>query len=59
MAEDMQWRIIGATSWAGTFHGKDYRNGHRFVIHMRGGKIAELEEYSDTELIADVLGLRT
>ena len=23
MAEDMQWRIIGATSWSGTVRGKD------------------------------------
>lgn len=106
MAEDATWRIIGSTSWSGTFAGKeailrdlfeplgarlggrnvcrptrimadddvvvvqargenstsdgrDYRNDYCFVIGMKGGRIATVEEYCDTRLVADALGERT
>ena len=103
MADDMTWRIIGATYWSGTFSGREaivrdllkplgqrlggrnvcrptriladgdhvvvqacgenttvegkaYRNDYCFVLRMENGRMAALEEYSDTQLIVDALG---
>ena len=36
--------------------GAPYRNEYCFVFRFAGDKIAEVTEYSDTELIANVLG---
>ncbi|WP_315834570.1 nuclear transport factor 2 family protein [Bradyrhizobium prioriisuperbiae] len=36
--------------------GAPYRNEYCFVFRFSGGKIAEVTEYSDTELISAVLG---
>ena len=38
--------------------GKAYENDYCFVIRMKDGKIAEYEEYCDTELVTAVLGER-
>ncbi|MEQ1682128.1 MAG: nuclear transport factor 2 family protein [Burkholderiaceae bacterium] len=38
-----------------TAAGKRYDNDYVFVIHFANGKIAQYEEYCDTELIARVL----
>jgi ketosteroid isomerase-like protein len=35
--------------------GKPYRNTYCYVIHMRDGKMVELTEYFDTELVSSVL----
>ena len=38
-----------------TRSGEHYDNDYAFVIHFRNGKIAQYEEYCDTELVARVL----
>ena len=38
-----------------TASGRDYPNRYCWVIVMRNGKIAEITEYTDTQLIAEVL----
>jgi ketosteroid isomerase-like protein len=38
--------------------GKPYENNYCFVIRMRNGKMVEIEEYCDTELVTSALGSR-
>ena len=106
LADDVNWTIIGHTSWSGTFRGKEavlrdlltplrgllversrtvasriivdgdvaavearghnltragarYDNEYCFVFRFAGGRIAEVTEYSDTDLIVRALGDRT
>lgn len=48
--------VVQANGQNRTKDGRDYRNDYCFVIQMKDGQIAKIEEYSDTQLIADVLG---
>jgi uncharacterized protein len=106
MADDVCWRVIGTTTWSGSFTGKDavlrellaplrqnlaqrsrtvaqrvltdgdfvvveargdnetrralrYDNTYCFVFRLTGGKIVEITEYCDTDLVARVLEHRS
>ena len=48
--------VVQARGQNRTKDGRDYRNDYCFVIQMKDGQIARIEEYSDTQLIAEVLG---
>lgn len=48
--------VVQAHGQNRTKDGRDYRNDYCFVIQMKDGQIARIEEYSDTQLIAEVLG---
>jgi len=39
-----------------TKEGRPYNNSYCFVIRLAGGKLRELTEYMDTELVTSVLG---
>lgn len=41
-----------------TKSGKSYNNDYCWVCRLRDGKLVELVEYMDTQLVADVLGPR-
>ena len=41
-----------------TRQGMPYENDYCFVIRLRAGKMVEIEEYCDTELVASALGPR-
>jgi uncharacterized protein len=47
--------VVLARGEAVTRAGKRYDNSYCFVIRMRGGEMAELREYMDTELVAATL----
>jgi ketosteroid isomerase-like protein len=55
---DGDYVIVQANGHNRTRDGKDYCNDYCFVIRMRDGKMAAIEEYCDTELVANVLGER-
>lgn len=48
--------VVQANGQNRTKDGRDYRNDYCFLIHMKEGLITKIEEYSDTQLIADTLG---
>ncbi len=50
--------IVQANGQNLTRDGQPYENDYCFVIRMRDGKMVEIEEYCDTELVAAVLGPR-
>jgi len=50
--------VVQARGKNRTKAGKAYENDYCFVIRMKNGKIAEYEEYCDTELVTAVLGER-
>jgi len=50
--------VVQANGRNRTKDGRKYQNNYCFVIHMKDGRIAKVEEYSDTQLIADALGER-
>jgi uncharacterized protein len=50
--------IVQANGRNLTRDGKPYENDYCFVIRMRDGKMIEIEEYCDTQLVAAVLGPR-
>ncbi len=47
--------VVQATGHNVTASGKSYENAYCWVIRMRDGKMSELTEYADTQLIASVL----
>jgi ketosteroid isomerase-like protein len=47
--------VVQAKGKGLTRDGQRYDNDYAFVIHFKDGKIAQYEEYCDTELIARVL----
>ncbi len=47
--------IVQGTGHNRTVSGKKYENTYCWVIRMRDGKMRELTEYADTQLIASVL----
>jgi ketosteroid isomerase-like protein len=49
--------VVQANGQNRTKDGREYQNDYCFVIHMTDGMITKIEEYSDTQLIADVLGV--
>ncbi len=55
---DGDFVIVQARGKNRTKDGKAYENDYCFVIRMRAGRIAEYEEYCDTELVTSVLGPR-
>ena len=54
VAED-DYVVVQATGHNKTTSGTPYENQYCWVIRVRGGKIAELTEYADTQHIATVL----
>ena len=48
--------VMETRSQATTRNGTPYNNVCCFVLHCQGGKIREITEYMDTELITRVLG---
>ncbi len=55
---DGDFAAVEARGHNTTKAGAPYNNEYCFVFRFAGGKIAEVIEYSDTELIAKVLGDR-
>ena len=50
-------RVVAVTSGtAETLDGRPYNNSYCWVIRVQNGKLAEVIEYSDTELITSVFG---
>ncbi|HET7203400.1 MAG TPA: nuclear transport factor 2 family protein [Steroidobacteraceae bacterium] len=47
--------VVQATGHNTTVSGKRYENSYCWVIRMRDGKMSELTEYVDTQLIASAL----
>ena len=62
LADEVRWTIIGSTDWSktclGRASGREYENSCCWVIRMQDGKMRELTEYADTQLIAAALGPR-
>jgi uncharacterized protein len=50
--------IVQANGRNQTRDGAPYENDYCFVIRMRDGKMVEIEEYCDTELVTSALGMR-
>lgn len=46
---------VEATSRGRHVSGNDYRNHYHFLFTWREGKLLELKEYMDTELVTDIL----
>ena len=46
---------VEATSAGRHVSGRDYRNQYHFLFTWKEGRIIELKEYMDTELVTDVL----
>jgi uncharacterized protein len=55
---DGDYVIVQANGRNRTKDGKAYCNDYCFVIRMENGKMAAIEEYCDTELVASALGDR-
>ena len=60
LADDASWTVMGHTRWSGTYQGKerilrDLLGEYCFVYRLEGGKIREVTEYLDTELVTRVL----
>jgi ketosteroid isomerase-like protein len=49
------WVVIESRGDVTTRTGKPYRNTYCYVCRLEGGKLREVTEYCDTELIADAL----
>ena len=50
-------RVVAVTSGtAETLDGRPYNNSYCWVVRVQNGKLAEVIEYSDTELITSVFG---
>jgi hypothetical protein len=50
-------RVVAVTSGTtGTLDGRPYNNSYCWVSRVQDGKLAEVIEYSDTELITSVFG---
>lgn len=47
--------VVQATGHNTTVRGQKYENAYCWVIRMREGKVCELTEYADTQLIESVL----
>ena len=47
--------VVQATGHNTTVSGTKYENSYCWVIRMRDGKMSELTEYADTQLIASAL----
>jgi ketosteroid isomerase-like protein len=47
--------VVQATGHNTTIAGKPYENQYCWVIRMQDGKMSELTEYADTQLIASAL----
>ncbi len=45
-----------AESDADVVNGKHYHNTYHFLVVVRGGKVREVKEYTDTKYAAEVLG---
>ncbi len=49
--------VVAVTSGSSeTLDGRPYNNNYCWIIRIRDGKLAEVTEYSDTELITSVFG---
>lgn len=48
--------VAQASGEAETHDGRSYNNTYCWVIRLRGGKIVEVTEYIDTELVTSVFG---
>jgi ketosteroid isomerase-like protein len=48
--------FVEARGEARTKDGRDYNNLYGIVLKLRGGKIAEVREYMDTELTKNIFG---
>ena len=57
IAED-DYVVVQARGNNTTKSGKPYNNAYCFVIRIAGGKLREITEYMDTELVSSVLGDR-
>lgn len=55
---DGDYVVVQANGHNQTKDGKPYRNDYCFVIRMENGKMAEMEEYCDTELVTSAIGAR-
>jgi hypothetical protein len=55
---DGDFVIVQANGRNRTKDGKEYNNDYCFVIRMKDGKMAAIEEYCDTELVTAALGAR-
>ena len=50
------WAAVQCTGDAETLDGKRYDNNYCWVVRFRGGRMTELTEYMDTELVREALG---
>jgi ketosteroid isomerase-like protein len=55
IAED-DWVVVEARGHNTTIAGKPYHNRYCFVFRLSGGKLKEVTEYLDTELVTATLG---
>lgn len=55
MTADEDRVAVEAESFARHVSGADYNNKYHFLFRLRGGRVAELKEYCDTEHITDVI----
>jgi uncharacterized protein len=51
-----EWVVVEATGHNTTRDGKRYDNRYCYVFRVEGGKLQELTEYLDTELVGAVIG---
>jgi uncharacterized protein len=67
LAEDACWTVTGQNSWSQQFKGRDaimnvtktgqrYDNHYCLVYRVVDGKITEIKEYLDSDLVERVLG---
>ena len=50
------WAAVQCTGDAETVDGKRYDNTYCWVVRFRNGRLVELTEYMDTQLVIDALG---
>jgi uncharacterized protein len=53
---DGDYVVVEAHGSNATKSGKPYNNRYCFVFHLAGGKLKEVTEYLDTELVTAALG---
>jgi ketosteroid isomerase-like protein len=62
MAEDVHFTIIGTTKYSGTVsssiakNGSPYNNTYCYIFRIADGKVRDVTDYLDTELITSVFG---